>query len=645
MPVSSEARDRRRAGPRALLYVCATLLALVLVAEAALSESAGTHRISALTGILLIVLCLAASRRLRLTQRTLYRAAQSYIDLAGATLITVDSDYRVSMANPRACEVFGRAEDELLGQPFQDLIATGADRERSARRFQAIMSGDLAAAAGRVRRRVVRPDGSTRDVEWQLVASRDERGAINGLLVSGEDITEALRREAELARDLQDVQRLRELTQIIATSADARPALVSCAVTLLDAETVSLALRNQETDGGWTITHSSRALRVGAVVPDSGADSRPGLVVDVPLRGDARAALLIIEGADTTGSALRFEQLVEFLAGECVLALQAMEDRSELQRAALTDPLTGLANRRAFDLELGDHIRVAGSTGADLSLILLDLDGFKALNDRDGHEAGDDLLQACALAWTAAVRAGDLVVRLGGDEFAVVLPACSPETAAHIRARLELATPSAVGVSSGIAIWSGQSAQAFVAQADRTMYLMKAQQRVRRIADPDRLAAVAANRDRLSDRENRLDELAQQLRGTLGVPGVFVTLVDDESVTSMGAAGADDQPRWSTLGNSYCQHVVGASAPVVIADAATDPLVNGTAGPGNGLAAYAGVPLSASDGQILGAVCAIDSEPRDWSATDLDRLQDAALEVRTLLSGVREGAAPGRRVR
>ena len=634
MPSRPDLRPGLRVGgARSVLGACAGLLALLLVAEATLSESDSTHVVSALTGIVLILVSLAAGRRLRLAERALYRAAQSYIDLAGASLITIDTDYRVSMANPRACEVFGRAEHELRGQPFQNLIASGPDRERSARRFAAIMGGDLAAATGRVRRTIIRPDTSTREVEWQLVASRDERGAINGLLVSGEDITDAIHREAELARDLQDVQRLRELTQIIATTADARPALLSCAVGLLDADTVSLALRNPDPGEGWTITHSSEPPRIGQVIPEGGNDPRSCLRIKIALSGDPRAALLIVEGAQATNSGPRFDQLVEFLAGEAILALQAIDSRSELQRAALTDPLTGIANRRAFDVELADHVQAAASMETELSLILLDLDGFKALNDREGHEAGDDLLRSCASAWSTVVRAGDMVARLGGDEFAVILPSCSPDTAAHIRRRLELSTPLPVGVSSGIATWSGQSPQQLLAQADGTMYLMKAEQRVGRIVDPDRLGAVDANRGRLAAQEACLDAVAQQLRGTLGVPGVFVTLVDDEHVSSMGAAGADDQPRRSTLENSYCQHVVAASAPVIISDAAADPLVNGSSGPGNGLAAYAGVPLAGDDGQILGAVCAIDSQPREWSATDLDQLHDAAREIRALLVG------------
>lgn len=91
--------------------------------------------------------------------------------------------------------------------------------------------------------------------------------------------------------------------------------------------------------------------------------------------------------------------------------------RRELDFAASHDPLTGLLNRRGLDRVLEE----AGESGEALGLLLLDLDGFKLINDRHGHQAGDDLLKQVAMRLKGVVRPGDIVARLGGDEFALVI--------------------------------------------------------------------------------------------------------------------------------------------------------------------------------------------------------------------------------
>lgn len=91
--------------------------------------------------------------------------------------------------------------------------------------------------------------------------------------------------------------------------------------------------------------------------------------------------------------------------------------RRELDFAASHDPLTGLLNRRGLDRVLDE----AGESGEALGLLLLDLDGFKLVNDRHGHQAGDDLLKQIAMRLKGVVRPGDIVARLGGDEFALLV--------------------------------------------------------------------------------------------------------------------------------------------------------------------------------------------------------------------------------
>ena len=104
---------------------------------------------------------------------------------------------------------------------------------------------------------------------------------------------------------------------------------------------------------------------------------------------------------------------------------------ASLQRLADHDPLTDLWNRRRFEEELRRQVARCRRYGEKAALLLMDLDGFKAVNDSFGHKAGDDLLKLVAAALQQRVRGTDAVARLGGDEFAVLLGNVSPDQAAE----------------------------------------------------------------------------------------------------------------------------------------------------------------------------------------------------------------------
>lgn len=168
-------------------------------------------------------------------------------------------------------------------------------------------------------------------------------------------------------------------------------------------------------------------------------------------------------------------------------ALAELAAKNELlERLALADPLTGLANRRGFDESLGREVARAFRVCKPLSLLYLDLDHFKAVNDRFGHAAGDDVLGAFASLLARSSRRGDLAGRIGGEEFALLLPHTPREQAVLAAERIRRTTernplghshPVAVTVSVGVATLAGvegESGPALVDRADAALYQAKA---------------------------------------------------------------------------------------------------------------------------------------------------------------------------
>jgi diguanylate cyclase (GGDEF)-like protein len=134
-------------------------------------------------------------------------------------------------------------------------------------------------------------------------------------------------------------------------------------------------------------------------------------------------------------------------------------ERDAMRRSALTDPLTGVANRRSFlsrtEYEISRHTRARRPFG----VVMLDLDGFKQLNDRFGHPAGDDLLRDVAAAIAHAVRDQDTVARMGGDEFCVLAPETDLNGTQQLAGRIMAAVSGvtagvdALGASAGVAVF------------------------------------------------------------------------------------------------------------------------------------------------------------------------------------------------
>jgi diguanylate cyclase (GGDEF)-like protein len=206
---------------------------------------------------------------------------------------------------------------------------------------------------------------------------------------------------------------------------------------------------------------------------------------------------VVVEGgARYPDSGWRIGLLFTVLAATLGLTVQRLHDQVRAQAARLDelahqDELTGLPNRRAWLAQLTQALSRAARQGEPLTVTIIDIDRFKAVNDAGGHEAGDALLAHAAGAWAGVLRTGDVLARMGGDEFALLLPACDAGEATEVLARMR-DVPLPATWSAGSAQWDGlEAADALLRRADASLYDAKRSGRDRILVADQRPATLA----------------------------------------------------------------------------------------------------------------------------------------------------------
>ena len=156
------------------------------------------------------------------------------------------------------------------------------------------------------------------------------------------------------------------------------------------------------------------------------------------------------------------------------LIARVQDQAAQLRALAHNDQLTGVPNRRAWDLELSREMAKATRSGEPVVVALLDIDHFKQFNDTFGHPAGDRLLKEAAAAWRDQLRTGDLLARYGGEEFGVLIVGQPIEQAVAVLDRMRKVTPHGRTFSAGVTVWDGQEIpEQLVARADEALYRAK----------------------------------------------------------------------------------------------------------------------------------------------------------------------------
>ena len=438
---------------------------------------------------------------------------RAVFDIASVGIALTGADGRWIGVNAALCEILGYGEDELRGRSFAD-VTHEDDRAGDADCLARLAAGEIALL--RRRKRYLRKDGSFVWVEVDVKRKTDAAGRheynvavikdIHAHKLAEEEVTrlnaDLERRVAERTRELGE--REEELRSVIDNASDAY-------IRLDRHGRVTAWNRHAEETFGWNATEAlGRPLEELIIPAELSAAHRSGMRLHLA----GRAARMIdrrveLPALRRDGSRLTVEVRIRRheVRGEPAFSAflhdVTARKRREAQREYETrhDALTGLPNRRALMEALPlAQARLArrGGTGTGngkgngkgttgLGLLFIDLDGFKAVNDRLGHDGGDELLRVVAARLRAAVRRTDTVFRLAGDEFTVLLEdLCGAPGDAYRIGRKLIEAVSApvpvfggaaqVGASIGIALQAAGQActpEALIKEADGWMYEAK----------------------------------------------------------------------------------------------------------------------------------------------------------------------------
>jgi diguanylate cyclase (GGDEF)-like protein/PAS domain S-box-containing protein len=413
-------------------------------------------------------------------------------------------DGEIVRVNPALSAITGFAEEELLGARPPFPFWPTENREVNA----ALLARVVGAGGGSFDIELVRADG-TRFPALIACIPTDLGDGSRSFLNTVRDVTELRAHEADQRRHAEQLAAVTDVIREIGhcDPLDVRPTICRTALALTDgAHAVSLWEAGH--DGGMATTatrpESTAPYRIGPGASEHGArivieTGRPLFVADArdSPHCDRRiidvigaASVLFFPIADAAGArgalAISWPEartaipegdimLIGVLAGEAALAMQRADLLGRLDELTRTDELTGLPNRRAWDELLTHELAVAERHDKTLSVAMLDLDFFKAYNDKHGHLAGDRLLRAAAAIWQTTLRATDVLARWGGEEFALLLPGCDANGAAALIERLRGSLPDGVTFSAGVVSSDGTDApRTLIDAADQALYQAKA---------------------------------------------------------------------------------------------------------------------------------------------------------------------------
>lgn len=433
--------------------------------------------------------------------RQLNQFRESVIERANVWINVLDPMGRVVLWNKAAEEISGYRRDEVLGadEIWQWLYPDQGDRERIRAQAEEILR-DEGEVIG-YETLITTKSGRKRLVSWNSCSLRDDDDEIVGSIAIGQDVTDI--REAEVT--------IRQHERQLSTLMDNLPGMayrclydehwtmlfVSSGCSDLTGYEPDELVNNKQVSFAELINEGSNDDIVRAVESAIG-NAEPFSIEYTIVRKDGRRIWVWERGrAVEDDGDLVLEGIILDISDR-----KALEE--ELSEMATRDPLTGLLNRREMTRLLDEEMARAKRYGRALSLLWIDFDHFKRINDEHGHAAGDSVLKATSTLLAGSVRSVDVIGRFGGEEFVILLPEMdrveARDTAERLRS-LVSETPQPLGdgrtvpltISIGVSVFpeNGTDSHALCAAADRAMYQAKSSGRDRVVLAP--LAEEAHN--------------------------------------------------------------------------------------------------------------------------------------------------------
>jgi len=322
---------------------------------------------------------------------------------------------------------------------------------------------------------------------WRIVVVFAVASAIAGIAVQNL-VARVRSHAAALAVRERDLEAMADLLRSLSLTTDTRQRICAAACDMSDAHFAVLLEAQADGTLAWsagagltlapqtftpatgpaTTAYGSRSATFVADPQDEAVPEGTAAILFEPvLHGEEVVGVLVAGWREPPSDERRTRGLIRLLASEAAFVIERADLLERLTEFALTDVLTGLPNRRAWDRRMEQAMRES----EPVCVAILDLDLFKSYNDDHGHQAGDRLLKEAAAAWRAQLRPTDTLARYGGEEFVVLLHGSDLDAARSTVDRLRAATPRGQSCSAGVARReAGEASAALLGRADKALY-------------------------------------------------------------------------------------------------------------------------------------------------------------------------------